>query len=154
MEVEQRARLLKRMVEENIIEIRDIAREIYTYYIDPEKVLRKYGVEPGLIPVAEKPEPIKAAETAGGVEKPATTLSSEQEEEIIAENILNILKANNGTYPLWKIFIETPTSKITVFKALKKLRESGVIEMSRSIVRLVSPRPKPQNHVQSNRLEA
>ncbi|RLG06883.1 MAG: protein kinase, partial [Thaumarchaeota archaeon] len=49
MEVERRARLLKRMVEENVIEIRDIAREIYTYYIDPEKVLRKYGVEPGLI---------------------------------------------------------------------------------------------------------
>ena len=139
MEVERRARLLKRMVEENVIEIRDIAREIYTYYIDPEKVLRKYGVEPRLIPVAEKPEPIKAAETAGEVEKPATTPGSEQEEEIIAENILNILKANNGTYPLWKIFIETPTSKITVFKALKKLRESGVIEMSRSIVRLVKP---------------
>jgi len=139
MEVERRARLLKRMVEENVIEIRDIAREIYTYYIDPEKVLRKYGVESRLIPVAEKPEPIKVAETAGEVEKPATTPGSEQEEEIIAENILNILKANNGTYPLWKIFIETPTSKITVFKALKKLRESGVIEMSRSIVKLVKP---------------
>jgi hypothetical protein len=45
-----------------------------------------------------------------------------------------LLRQHGGVYPLWRIFVETPASKIMVFRALKRLRESGKIEMSRSMV--------------------
>ncbi|MCD6421342.1 MAG: hypothetical protein J7L17_02910 [Thaumarchaeota archaeon] len=134
MEIERRAELLKRMVERNLLEIRDIAREVYAYYSDPEQVLRKYGVTPMLVPAAapvERPEVKPVAEATKAIKQ-----DTEGGEDAIAESILRILEANNGEYPLWKIFIELETSKIAVFKALKKLRESGVIEMSQSMVRL------------------
>ena len=134
MEIERRAELLKRMVERNLLEIRDIAREVYAYYSDPEQVLRKYGVTPMLVPAvapAEKPEEKPVAEATKAIKQDA-----EGGEDAIAEAILRILEANNGEYPLWKIFVELETSKIAVFKALKRLRESGVIEMSQSMVRL------------------
>ena len=134
MEIERRAELLRRMVERNLLEIRDIAREVYAYYSNPEQVLRKYGVTPILVPAAapaEKPEVKPVAEVAKAIKR-----DSEGGEDAIAEAILRILEANNGEYPLWKIFVELETSKIAVFKALKRLRESGVIEMSQSMVRL------------------
>ncbi|HDD66313.1 MAG TPA: protein kinase, partial [Nitrososphaeria archaeon] len=72
MEIERRAELLKRMVERNLLEIRDIAREVYAYYSDPEQVLRKYGVTPILVPAAapaEKPEVKPVAEVAKAIKR-------------------------------------------------------------------------------------
>jgi len=64
----------------------------------------------------------------------ARARAEEDGEAAIAEKVLSLLRQHGGVYPLWRIFVETPASKIMVFKALKRLRESGKIEMSRSMV--------------------
>ena len=141
-EVERRAALLRRLTENKVIEIRDIAREIYSYYSNPEQVLRKYGLRARAIqvPVGE-PAPMSESmevreSEAVKAEAPSTWSEGADEEDKVAESILNILREHEGAYPLWRIFVEAPVSKITVFKALKKLRESGKVEVSRSIIRL------------------
>ncbi|MCS7132098.1 MAG: type II/IV secretion system ATPase subunit [Aigarchaeota archaeon] len=127
----RRAALLRKFLENKMIEIRDIAREIYSYYANPEQVLKKYGVEVEVIqvPASRGMEINKAETTFMGV-------SEEVEEDKVSEAILSILRTHDGTYPLWKIFIEMPASKITVFNALKKLRDSGIIEIYQSNVRM------------------
>ena len=139
MEIERRAELLKRMVERNLIETGDIAREVYAYYSDPEQVLRKYGIAPIAVPAAAPskiPTEVLEEKPVAEAAKPARW-DAGGGEDAVAEAILRILEANNGEYPLWKIFVELETSKIAVFKALKRLRESGRIELSQARVRLV-----------------
>ncbi|MEM4718988.1 MAG: type II/IV secretion system ATPase subunit [Nitrososphaerota archaeon] len=132
-EIERRAALLKSLVEKGLIEIGDIAREVYTYYSNPEQVLRKYGVVTEAIQV---PAGSSKAGAEAASHEIARTWPGEGGELEIAEKVLNLLRRHGGIYPLWRVFVETPASKITVFKALKKLRESGKIEMSRSMVML------------------
>ncbi len=132
-EIERRAALLKSLVEKGLIEIGDIAREVYTYYSNPEQVLRKYGVVTEAIQV---PAGSSKAGAEAASHEIARTWPGEEGELEIAEKVLNLLRRHGGIYPLWRVFVETPASKITVFKALKKLRESGKIEMSRSMVML------------------
>ncbi|MCD6312498.1 MAG: type II/IV secretion system ATPase subunit, partial [Thaumarchaeota archaeon] len=111
-EIERRAALLRRLIENKVIEIRDIAREIYSYYSNPEQVLRKYGIEAEVIqvPVSE-PAPISEStevreSEAVKAEAPSTWSEEADEEDKVAENILNILREHEGTYPLWRIFVE------------------------------------------------
>ncbi|MEM3793961.1 MAG: ATPase, T2SS/T4P/T4SS family, partial [Candidatus Bathyarchaeia archaeon] len=132
-EIERRAALLKSLVEKGLIEIGDIAREVYTYYSNPEQVLRKYGIVTEAIQV---PAGSSKAGAEAASHEIARTWPGEEGELEIAEKVLNLLRRHGGIYPLWRVFVETPASKITVFKALKKLRESGKIEMSRSMVML------------------
>jgi flagellar protein FlaI len=132
-EIERRAKILKALVERGMIEISDVAKEVYTYYSNPEQVLRKYGIA-----VEEIEVPAGSSRAgAGGFEAKsfrAGAWADEDGEAAIAEKVLSLLRQHGGVYPLWRIFVETPASKIMVFRALKRLRESGKIEMSRSMV--------------------
>ncbi|MEM3897243.1 MAG: type II/IV secretion system ATPase subunit [Nitrososphaerota archaeon] len=132
-EIERRAAVLKSLVERGLIEIGDIAREVYTYYSNPEQVLRKYGIVAEAIQVPAGFSKAGAEAASHGI---ARAWPGEESELEIAEKVLSLLRRHGGIYPLWRVFVETPASKITVFKALKKLRESGKIEMSRSMVML------------------
>lgn len=132
-EIMRRAALLRKFVMDRIFEIRDIAKEIYSYYTDPEQVLKRYGIEvEGVrVPIGESVEmETSEAESIG------TETIREVDEDKVAEIILNILKSHNGYYPLWKIFVDISTSKKTIFKALKKLRENGVVEVFHSTIKL------------------
>ena len=134
-ELERRAVILERMVENNVIEIRDVAKEIYAYYANPEQVAEKYGLV-----IEEKLEEIEeeVEEETEGIEQPPApeAKASEVTEDEIAEEILNLLKSNNGSYPLWRIFVGIPVSKVTVLRALKKLRESGKVQVESAMVKL------------------
>jgi flagellar protein FlaI len=133
-EIERRARILKALVERGMLEISDVAKEVYAYYSNPEQVLRKHGIAVEKIQV---PVGSSRADAGGfGAEsyRAASALAEEDGEAAIAERVLSLLRQHGGVYPLWRIFVETPASKIMVFKALKRLRENGKIEMSRSMV--------------------
>ena len=131
-ELEKRAELLKRMVERDVIELSDVAREVYAYYANPKELMKKYGLE------AEEAEEVSEiqAEEASAEEAPEPEEPDKEEEEV-EEKILNLLKLNNGSYPLWRIFVGISASKVTVLKALKSLREEGKIEISHAIVKLL-----------------
>ncbi|MEM0329512.1 MAG: type II/IV secretion system ATPase subunit [Nitrososphaerota archaeon] len=135
-EIERRAALLKSLVEKGLIEIGDIAREVYAYYSNPEQVLRKYGIAVEAIQVPAVPFRAGAESAEVKSHGIAKTWADEESESLIAEKVLSLLRQHGGVYPLWRIFVETPASKIMVFRALKRLRESGKIEMSRSMVML------------------
>lgn len=135
-EVERRALILKALVERGMLEIGDIAREVYTYYSNPEEVLRKYGIAVEAVQVPVGSSRASAESVKAGSYGAAGALADEEGEAAVAERVLSLLRQHGGIYPLWKIFAETPASKIMVFKALKGLRESGRIEMSRSMVAL------------------
>ncbi|MEM4546231.1 MAG: type II/IV secretion system ATPase subunit [Nitrososphaerota archaeon] len=128
-DIMMRAALLRRFVANNIFEIRDIAKEIYSYYTDPEQVLKKYGIGVEMIQKGVEKEFTEAESfSVGGTE--------EVDEDKVANMILDALKTNNGSYPFWKIFVEMPASKRTIFNALKKLKENGSIEIFQSMIRL------------------
>ncbi|MEM2235707.1 MAG: type II/IV secretion system ATPase subunit [Nitrososphaerota archaeon] len=128
-DIMMRAALLRRFVANNIFEIRDIAKEIYSYYTDPEQVLKKYGIGVEMIQKGVEKEFTEAeAFSVKGAE--------EVNEDKVMNMILDALRASDGSYPFWKVFVEIPASKKTIFDALKKLRENGVIEISRSMIKL------------------
>ncbi len=132
-EIMRRAAFLRALVRNKVFETNDVAREIYAYYTDPEQVLRKYRIEYEMLQVPIS-EGISGAEVESfSIER----LEAEAYENKVAETILNTLKEQKGYYPFWKIFVEIPASKRIVYRALKKLKESGTIEISQSAIRLV-----------------
>ena len=132
-ELERRAELLRQMVKRNVIELKDVAREVYAYYANPEQVIRSYQLE------ARKEEELESVEAeAHVIGSPPEDSEPEdlQEESKIAEDIVKLLELNEGEYPLWRIFVGIPTSKVAILRALKKLREEGKVEISHAIVKL------------------
>jgi flagellar protein FlaI len=139
-EIVRRAALLRILVRNKVFEVGDVAKEIYSYYVDPEQVLRKYGIGLEVIQmlvsegmgIQRNVEKLFIEAESFGMER-----LEEVDEDRVAEIILNTLRAQKGYYPFWKIFVETPAPKKAVFKALKKLKESGAIEVYESAIRLM-----------------
>lgn len=132
-EIMRRAAFLRALVRNKVFETNDVAREIYTYYTDPEQALRKYRIEYEVLQV-----PISEGISGAEVEPfSIERLEAEAYENKVAEMILNTLKEQKGYYPFWKIFVEMPAPKRIVYRALKKLKESGAVEISQSAIRLV-----------------
>ncbi|MEM3620726.1 MAG: type II/IV secretion system ATPase subunit, partial [Nitrososphaerota archaeon] len=121
-EVLKRKALLDWMVKKDVKEINEVARIIYSYYTDPERLIRELGikVEEIYIPIPPpKPReiPVEKIEVAIGY-------------------ILELLKANNGTVPYYQVFVKIPLPKDVIVEALKQLREEGTILIESMNVRL------------------
>lgn len=121
-EVLKRKALLEWMIKKDVKEINEVARIIYSYYTDPERLIKELGirVEEIYVPIP----PTKPREIP--VEKI----------EIAIGYILELLKANNGTVPYHQVFVKIPLPKDVIVEALKQLREEGTIFIESINVRL------------------
>jgi len=128
-EIDRRTMILKRMVENDIIDIKGVADVVYSYYSSPEQVIRQYEISVEETKIA--PE-LKASREETTIE----AVSGDEEEKATAE-ILKLLRASKGTCPLWRIYVGISPSKVAVIKALKKLREDGKVEVEHGVVRLL-----------------
>ncbi|MCL7402516.1 MAG: Flp pilus assembly complex ATPase component TadA [Thaumarchaeota archaeon] len=121
-ELLRRIALLRWMVEKDVREISEVARIIYSYYTDPDKLIRELGirVEEIYIPVATiKPREIP-------VEKV----------ELAIRYVLELLRSNNGTVPYYQVFVKIPLPKDIIVEALKQLKEEGAIYIESVNVKL------------------
>ncbi len=138
-EVMRRAALLRTFIKWKIFELSDIAREVYSYYTDPEQVFRKYGIE-GIVSRVSIGESIEIQNAVKKEPNEAASLiikdAEEVDEDKVVEIILNTLREHDGRYLLWRVFIDIPVPKKIVFNALKKLRKDGVIDIYQSTIRL------------------
>jgi hypothetical protein len=121
-EISKRKSLLEWMIKKDVKETSEVARVIYSYYTDPDKLIRELGirVEEIYVPVAAaKPREIPMEKV-----------------EIAIGYILELLRANNGTVPYYQIFVKIPLSKDVIVEALKQLREEGTIYIESMNVKL------------------
>lgn len=121
-EISRRKNLLGWMIKKDIKETNEVARIIYSYYTDPDKLIRELGirVEEIYVPVATaKPReiPMEKVETA-------------------IEYIIELLRANNGIVPYYQVFVKIPLSKDIIVEALKHLREIGTIYIESMNIKL------------------
>lgn len=121
-EIARRKAVLEWMVRKNIIEINEVARVVYSYYTDPERFVREVGIRVEEVPVQVVPTRVR--------EIPVEKLES------AVNNIIELLRANNGIVPYYQVFTKIPLSKDIIVEALKQLRDSGVITIESMNVKL------------------
>ncbi|HDD39681.1 MAG TPA: protein kinase [Nitrososphaeria archaeon] len=128
-EIKRRALILERMVDNDIIDLKDVAKIIYAYYSNPEQILSQYEIS------IQRREAEVMEEVA--VESVSSGPSTGGSEEEAAAEILKLLRASNGACPLWRIYVGSFPSKIAVLNALKKLKDEGRVEIAHGIVKLL-----------------
>lgn len=121
-ELMKRKALLDWMVKKDVKEISEVARIVYSYYTDPDRLIRELGirVEEIVVPtITVKPRevPLEKVELAMGY-------------------IIELLRANNGTVPYYQVFVKIPLPKDIIVEALKQLREEGTIYIESMNVKL------------------
>ena len=121
-EISRRKTLLEWMIKKDVKETSEVARIIYSYYTDPDKLIKELGirVEEIYVPVA----------TAKPREIPMEKV------DIAIEYILELLRANNGIVPYYQVFVKIPLSKDIIVEALKQLREIGTIYIESMNIKL------------------
>ena len=130
-ELWRRKAVLEWMIMKNVTELKDVAKVIYAYYINPEKFVKEAGIR------VVVPEFVKEAAPAASLSVTSRLgETSSQGVKTAADYIVDALMMNNGSLPLWQLFVRIPLAKDMVVKALNKLKEEGRIEISGGVVRL------------------
>jgi len=127
MELWKRKSILEWMMMKNITEIRDVAKIIYSYYMDSEKLIRELGIR---VTVPKAKEFYAAPALSTSEEPPIQGIKT------ATDYIIDVLTLNEGALPLWQLFRRIPLSKDLIVKALNKLKKEGRIDISSGTVKL------------------
>jgi len=140
-ELWRRKAVLEWMMRNNVIELKDVANVIYSYYTAPEKFLEEHGIKvvaaapsvgfKGEVLASWSPIP----KASPPVRKPVEEVEVKGVEDAV-NYVMELLSMSDGSIPYWQIFAKASIPKDLIVKALLKLRSEGRIEVSEGLIKL------------------
>jgi len=141
-ELWRRKAVLEWMIRNNVVELKDVANVVYSYYTNPEKFLKDHGIKvvaaapsvgfKGEVLASWSPAPKTPSIP---VRKPIEETEAKGVEDAV-NHVIELLSMSNGSIPYWQIFAKASIPKDLVVKALLRLRSEGKIEVSEGLIKL------------------
>ncbi|MEM4495335.1 MAG: type II/IV secretion system ATPase subunit [Candidatus Caldarchaeum sp.] len=131
VELWRRKEILEWMKQNKVMDNKDVSRIILNYYADPEKLLSEIGVS------LRRPVVQTFVSQSSAAPHPQVKTHTEEEIKQAADFLAEIVLRRGGPIPYWQLFVKAPYPRELVIQAVKRLKDSGRVQIVAGVVELI-----------------